>query len=181
MGYLFWRLLWFHFFVSCRTATIQMNSCEWRKGPFKDVNLGQLQTFWFHLCSELQKQPKFCVHSTQISTWEFKKKLFIFLLRDREYIYIYLDLKTAYNFRKVKIFLPEHVLVFYFMKVGCLYSWDRLWNEPTLKSISGTIVCPWKQMSRKAFYSLKIASLLLKGLYWRAIYRNVPPHPQFPE
>lgn len=63
---------------------------------------------------DTKKQLKFYLHSAQIlPTLELKKKkVFPFLLTEKDQIFIiYLDLKTAYNFRKVKIFLLKHVLV----------------------------------------------------------------------
>lgn len=55
---------------------IQMNSCEWRKGPLKDVNFGTVADGLISsVFGVIKKQLKFYLHSTQIlPTLESKKK-----------------------------------------------------------------------------------------------------------
>ena len=91
-----------------------MNSCEWRKGPLKDVNCRTVSDGLISpVFRNTKKQilPSFCTNTTNVGVKK-KKKVFPFLLTEKDQIFIiYLDLKTAYNFRKVKIFLLKHVLV----------------------------------------------------------------------
>lgn len=55
---------------------IQMNSCEWRKGPLKDVNFGTVADGLISsVFGVIKKQLKFYLHPTQIlPTLESKKK-----------------------------------------------------------------------------------------------------------
>lgn len=76
---------------------------------FRDVLISSV------LCVIKNNQPKFYLQSTQISTWEFFFFLIVPLSADRKdqisMYQIQLDLKTACNTRKVKMYVPEHVLV----------------------------------------------------------------------
>ena len=78
---------------------IQTNSCEWRKGPFKDVNLGQCAEVFIYVLSHKKTTNQ---NSAFIIFYKYYqllslKKVFPFLLsaKDQMSVYVYINVYTV--------------------------------------------------------------------------------------
>lgn len=76
-----------------------MNSCEWRKGPLKDVNFrtvadGLISSVFRVIKKTTKILPSFYTNITSVGILK-KKKMFPFLPMEKDQIFIiYLDLKN---------------------------------------------------------------------------------------
>lgn len=109
---------------------IQMNSCEWRKGPLKDVNFrtvadGLISSVFRVIKKTTKILPSFYTNITSVGILKKKKNVSFFADGKGSDIYNIFGLEKRHiTLGKWKYFCRN--LSWYLMKVGCPHSRDRL-------------------------------------------------------